>query len=341
MLYKNAELYNVEELIQNEDGSVSWLRIPQNVYNAMESEQGRNMAKAATGVELRFKMKSESVTLRMSGAEARFHVYRGAIQGSWEDHESGKQVTGAVQDFVIKRSPDLVPLQKMTEACESEWDPEVVRVIFDRGAYKLYDIIGDIEPPREADCPSKTILCYGSSITHGSNSLDISHAWPSVLAHNLNYDLLNKGMAGSCWMEPAFVDYIADMGQRDGWDMLLLELGINALDWDEGKRRERAAYTLDTVVKRNPAKPIFVISPFYHYGDTDSTDRAKLWRLVLEELVRERGYANVTYINGLDLLGDMTLLSADLIHPSIYGVSQIAARLTERLLTYRQTGKSK
>lgn len=38
---------------------------------------------------------------------------------------------------------------------------------------------------------------------------------------------------------------------------------------------------------------------------------------------------NVTYINGLDLLGDMSLMSADEVHPNIYGVAQIAERITK------------
>lgn len=45
MRYKNAELFNVEELVKHDDGSVSWLRIPQNVYDALEvTEQGQSMA---------------------------------------------------------------------------------------------------------------------------------------------------------------------------------------------------------------------------------------------------------------------------------------------------------
>ena len=47
--------------------------------------------------------------------------------------------------------------------------------------------------------------------------------------------------------------------------------------------------------------------------------------------MKKADYANVTYINGLELLGDMSLISADEVHPNIYGVQQIAERLTRRL----------
>ena len=40
---------------------------------------------------------------------------------------------------------------------------------------------------------------------------------------------------------------------------------------------------------------------------------------------------NVTYINGLSLSGDMSLISADETHPNIYGINQIASRLTDLL----------
>lgn len=73
---------------------------------------------------------------------------------------------------------------------------------------------GDIAPPVKAQTPSKTLLCYGSSITHSSNSIDASHTWASLIAHSLNMDLRNLGMAGSCAIEPEVINYIASEGER-------------------------------------------------------------------------------------------------------------------------------
>ena len=55
------------------------------------------------------------------------------------------------------------------------------------------------------------------------------------------------------------------------------------------------------------------------------------WRRILAETVQKAGLANVTLFDGLSLLGDASLLCADEVHPNIYGVMQIADRLTERL----------
>ena len=52
---------------------------------------------------------------------------------------------------------------------------------------------------------------------------------------------------------------------------------------------------------------------------------------MIEKAVDKFNYRNVTYINGLDLLGDMSLISADEVHPNIYGVSQIAKKLEVKI----------
>lgn len=331
MLFKNVEIFNAEEIFENEDGSVSWKRVPNNVYEALEGPAAKKLACCATGVEIRFKMNCDKIILKMAVSEGQgcFHVYRGSVQGGWIDHEVHKNVTTEIEEFVIEASEHPEWLQAISKGKGSEWNSDVIRVIFDRGYFKLYDIIGDIEPPTKEDCPSKTLMCYGSSITHGSNSMDVSHSWASVLAHNINYDLKNKGMAGSCYMEPSFAEYIAEDGAKGNWDALTLELGINVLNWEEAKIRQRVTGILTTVAGTNPDKPIFVISPFYHCGETfDKNDRTHIWRSLISEIIKELDYNNITYINGFDLLGEIENMSADFIHPNIYGMAQIAEHLT-------------
>lgn len=334
MIYKNIEIHNVGELLPGEqEGSTKWIRVPKNVYDAMECEQGKSMCLGSTGVELRFVMESDTITLRMRtcGKNGIFHVYRGSIQGGWEDHEVDKIVSGTVEDFVIKKSGNLPVLQRITDEFGYPFSPEVVCVIFDRGDFELLDVIGKVRPPKAEELPQKTLLAYGSSITHGSNSLDMSHSWVSVIAHNLKMDCRNLGMAGSCLMEPEIIDYIAREGELGNWDVALLELGANALGWEVDKIRERVSNVLSQIAGRNLNKKIFVISPFYTMEDYHGSGNPDKWRTQIEKIVRETNYPNVTYINGTDLLGDMSLVSADEIHPNIDGVAQIADRLTNKI----------
>ena len=330
MIYKNAELFNVGALLPGEDaGSVRWLRVPQGVYDGLDSEQGRSVCRGCTGVELRFVMESDTVTLRMRtwGKNGLFHVYRGSIQGSWEDHESNKILSDRWEDYVIKRSDNIDTLRRMTADFSMPFSPEVVRVIFDRGSIELADIIGSIRPPRKDELPKKTLLAYGSSITHGSNALDISHSWAAVLAHSLHMDCRNLGMAGSCHMEPSVVEYIAKEGKKGAWDIALLELGINVLGWETERAAAAVGYTLDRIAGENRGKKIYLISPFYSNNDYYRLGDGDRWREMMERLVKERRDPNVTYFDGLSLLGNMSFLSADEIHPNIYGVQEIADRL--------------
>ena len=66
MIYKNVEFHNVAELIDNQDGSVSWKRVPSLVHGQMESKIADSVVANSTGVELRFVIKGESVTIKMS-----------------------------------------------------------------------------------------------------------------------------------------------------------------------------------------------------------------------------------------------------------------------------------
>ena len=334
MIFKNVEIHNVEELINNEDGSISWLRVPSCVCENLDSIQGKRVAGNSTGVELRFVLKGERAVIRMCTREGDgvFHVYRGGIQGGWEDHEVHKQVRTEVDDYVIEKSKNPERLKAMTQKSGYDWDSEVIRVIFDRGFFKIFDIEGDIEPPEKEQCPGKTVLAYGSSITHGSNSIDASHTWASILGHNLNMDVRNLGMAGSCAMEPEMVEYIASEGEKGRWDIAILELGINVLDWEEEKIRSRVENTIRQIAGRNADKKVLVISPFYYCGDDfNGNGDARKWRRLICRVVLELNYKNVVYVNGLDVIGDMSFMSADEIHPNIYGVQQIADRMTAKI----------
>lgn len=332
MIYKNVEIFNAAELIYHDDGSVSWMRIPSYVHEAREKKD-KQMAFNSTGVELRFIIKGDQAVIRMHCVSSgRFHVYRGGIQGGWSDHEVHTNVGSVSEDFIIKKSSNLSLLRMMSEKSGMDWDCEVVRVIFDQGRYRICDIIGEVEPPRKEQCPQKTLLAYGSSMTHGSNSMDMSHSWVSMLAHNLNMDARNLGMAGSCALEPEMAEYIASEGEKGKWDIATLELGVNVLNWEKEKIRNRVNYMINQVAGRNLKKPVFVISPFYHVSDDFGESRdAEKWRVLLKLVVDELKYPNVIYISGIDILEDLRYLSADGVHPSIYGVQRIAEKMTERI----------
>ena len=327
MIYKNIEIHNAAELYEGEQGGAAWLRYPSSVCEGFEKEGARIQAKNCSGVELRFILKGESMKLRLrSTGKGRFHIYRGGIQGGWYDHE-GKATSPEGEEFVIERKEQAL-VEQMHKDQNLPWDPNLIRVIFDGGRFEILDAEGEIAPPDASQTPKETILFYGSSITHGSNSMNHSNAWTAWVAHALSMDALNKGLAGSCRMEETTVSYLGALGREGKWDVAVLELGINACEWEEERRRIHVEKTLDHIAGQNPTKPIFVISPFYCDADYKGRGEPAAWRETIRSVVKERAYPNVTYIPGNEILSDMRGISTDGVHPSIYGVAEIAERLT-------------
>ncbi|MDD3478118.1 MAG: SGNH/GDSL hydrolase family protein [Candidatus Izemoplasmatales bacterium] len=340
MNLSQLEIHNIGHLVSHENG-YTWLRIPQNVFDSLESDMGKWMSTNAIGVELRFVIKDGPVKITMQSISSpsvltTFHVFYGGIQGGWDGHEMDKHIPTTPTEFIFQKPNNLETLRAMTSHAGLDWDPEVVRIIFERGDLKILKIQGEITPPTKEQTPKRTLLTYGSSITHGSNALSISNAWPSVLAHHLNMDLRNLGMAGSCMMEPEMIEYLASEGEKDHWHTAILELGINVLSWSEAKIRERVTNTLRQIAGRNLGKKVYVVSPFYCNDDFYHLGEAQKWRTEIEFVVQELHFPNIQLINGLDLLGDMSLISADEVHPNLYGQQQIADRLRTILLSSQE-----
>ena len=335
MEYKNIDIHNIGHIVKSDRG-ITWLRVPEYVYDALETDMGKAMARNAIGVELRFVIRSGKAKITMQSlSDPRFlttlHTFYGGIQGGWDAHEMNSHIPTVPTEFVFSRPDNMQTLKDASRLANSEWDPEVVRVVLERGDIRILDVEGDVAPPARHQLPSRTLLTYGSSITHGSNALSISYAWPSIVAHRLGMDLRNLGMAGSCRMEPEMVECIASEGECGRWDMAVLELGINVLDWGEPLIRERVRHTIHQVAGRNQLKPVVVVSPFFCGDDFHRHGDAAKWRRLLPVVLAELACPNVHFIDGLDLLGEMSLLSADEVHPSIYGMLQIADRLCDRI----------
>lgn len=331
LIYENMEVHNAAELLPGEHGGVTWLRYPKSVCDGFERDGARIQAGNCSGVELRFVMKSDRVVLKVRSASVgHYHIFRGGLQGGWYDHE-GRTTSPEKNEIVIERKEQPL-VDRMHKDYGLPWDPSLIRIVFDRGRFELLGVAeGEIELPAKGQTPEKTILFYGSSITHGSNSLNDSNSWTSWVAHGLKMDKLNKGLAGSCCMEDTTVAYLGALGKAGAWDVAVLELGINVLSYDTDLRRARVENTLLRIAAENPEKPVFVISPFYSNEDYVGGERAAAWRETIRSVVEERGYKNVTYIPGDEILSDMRGISTDGVHPSVYGVAQIAERLLERM----------
>ena len=336
MIFKNIDFHNVSELTENENGSYTMHRFPLVVEEKLECGQMANTI--TTGVELRFKIKSGSVKIKLrndgtAGTASTVYQYRGEILDSWQNFSFS--VPGG-EEFTreIGQHGEINLLNEVTKSASYPYSPEVIRLVFKSSAIRFVDVEGDVEPPSKNDVPYKTYLAYGSSITHGSQSYSNATNFVSQVASYFKVNALNKGLAGSARLEKAVADEIAEMGKRGEWDFATLCLGINVSNIPPEDFRERAEYMLKTVTEANPEKHIFAISPVFSRDDMIGKSNLSDFRQIMEELVWKINSPTVHYINGLSLLSGAGGLSADLVHPSPDGANEIAKNLINQIKPY-------
>ncbi len=336
MIFKNIDFHNVSELARDDDGSYIMHRFPLSVEEKMDGGQKANMI--TTGVELRFKIRSGSVKIRLKNAgeantSTSIYQYRGSILDSWQNYvisiPAGQEIEREIR---IHDEPEL--LKQVSDAAGYPYSTDVVRLVLSSSFVRFVDVVGDIEPPSPGDIPSKTYLAYGSSITHGSQAYAMATNFVSQVATYFKVDNLNLGLPGNCRLEAAVADKIAEMGKRGEWNFATLCLGINISSLPAEEFREKVRYMLKTIVSANPEKPVFAISPVYSRDDMIGKTNLSTFRTVIKEEVERLNGKNLHYINGLSLLGGPQGLSGDLVHPSPDGANEIARNLIKAMSPY-------
>lgn len=337
MIYQNAELFNIAELISPEDGGAGMqpLRCPSSV-RAHLNAAAQNTAAYTTGCELRFVIEDDqpvTVTLRNIGTPtARVLVYYGSMQSGWKTLSYYTHDTATELTFQNSNSERL---EAFAKAAQFPFSSRVIRVLLPDGGTKmaLLGIRGNIRPPRPDEVPERgCLLFYGSSITHGSLSCSSNGMFTQRIARALKMDAQNQGYAGSCHIEPEMADWLA---QKADWRAMVAELGINIVDTVEPEEyRRRVRYFIETVHAANPQKYLFMIDMYYSGRDFDKKPFAAAYREVMAEEVARIASPYVVYINGLSIMNGPEFLSSDFTHPSIDGVSEIANNLTARLRPY-------
>lgn len=339
MIFKNAELYNVSEMLPADDGrGYELYRYPRNV--ASQCDRAWQANTHSCGVEIRFNFAENSpedataeITISTSDVQARSFcmLYYGGVASGWQHavkHFGGDKT---VLSIPKPSAEQLAKMRKISELSGYNFDPSLVRLLFPIWRLRIYDIEGDITPPRKEQTPDKKYLAYGSSITHGSLGILPVNTYAYRTAEALGVDLINLGTAGSACVDKAAADYIAS---RDDWDFATLEMGINILGMDPDEFRKRVMYMIETVGSSHPDKKVFCIDVFYTNNDLDGKDNAPCFRRIVRECVEECvkcGVTNLVYINGLEMLTGPHGLSGDFVHPNVRGCEEIARNLSARI----------
>lgn len=349
MIYANAELHNVHELLSGsgpemlspaadgwlrglaDDGSAAWAaadaeglwlaRIPNDLRLKLNPAAQVN-ALQATGCEVRFNLGGgrARLVLKSMHQPSLVEVYQGCFLCSW--HTVGVEAT----EITIRHPANVGRLAELSRRRGLPFDAVLTRVVLPwQPPARLIALEGDLAPPRPEQTPPRRHLAYGSSITHGASSIRPTGTYAHRTAQLLGMDLMNLGFGGGAHLEREIADHIA--GRAD-WDIATLELGINLLGGigaDEFARR--VDYFVGTIAEAHPDKWVFCIDVFTCARDYEGDGKIAEFRGAVREKVRRMGLPRLIHAPGDELLTSPAGLTADLVHPSPFGMEEIAANL--------------
>lgn len=321
------ELHNIPSAELSADGT-GWLlpRYPRRTYETFSSP-GFLTAQESTGGELRFVTDARHLRVFLSAMDRATEVaiYKGDFL-----HATHCLSPGVVQCLQLTPPDNLAEVR--AEALFKSFHPDVWRVVFDRGSlvFRGIDTFGrPLRAPLPAEKPRVRWLAYGSSITHSSR-----HGYPHRAARLLGVDVLNKGQAGSCYIEPEAVEFLAT---GCDWDFATLELGVNLrLTVSPDEFECRARRLVDRCLEAKPGRPVVLITVFPNAADHLKTPdavsvRQAAFRDILRTIARENEERNVHLVEGSALIDDFTLLGTDLLHPADHGHARMAENLARIL----------
>jgi hypothetical protein len=298
-------------------------RYPAFLEEAFSLKLGKSQARQSTGCEIRC-VPENSVTLLISSPdEAIVQVYQGDF---WV--QNIELAGGGVQEVRVEPAEKLKGLRKNTHS-SLKYSPDLIRLKVQKGTVWLYSVEGfggGLRPPRPEELPKITWLAWGSSITQAD-----TYGYVHQCANRLGVQVLNKGLSGSCGVEPAVAQWLA---QECNWAFATLEWGVNLRGSLEPDAFEfRASESLNHFVATG--KPIFLITSFTNdvhlkVAEPETARRQNLYDDILRSLATQAP-EHVEIIEGCDVLHDITSLGSDLVHPTHDGQNRMGETLASIL----------
>jgi acyl-CoA thioesterase-1 len=192
--------------------------------------------------------------------------------------------------------------------------------------------IEEIEQKDSTTNTSKTILCFGDSITAGYGLDDENDAYPGVLQRKidslgLNYTVINSGLSG---------ETTSGGKSRVSWvlnqqvDIFLLELGAN--DGLRGVPLSETRSNLQTIIDavREKNSETTIILAGMELPPNMGPDYTKEFRSIYSDLANENNLKFIPFILK-DVGGIAELNQNDGIHPTVEGHKIVANTVWETL----------
>lgn len=330
MKYGNIELHNVCGILEN-DGNpgIGISRLPLAILPHI-NKGAANQCSNGTGCEIR--------GMLPEGGEARVvlqrvqdnttvpvaSVYHGCFCGQTV------VVDQVPTEIVIKTHDRLGCMQVAAQQASHPFAPQLVRVRLPPiHTVRILSIEGDLTYPDPGTTPDKTLLCYGSSITHGASATLPEGTYAAQCARTLGYDLINLGFGGSAQMDPPIAEHIAN---RTDWDVATLEMGINVRNWPVETFHAAVEKFVGIIVDAHPRKPVFCIDLFTYFADFEEKPTLAVgFRDAVREIVAALDSPYVHHIDGREILTEAAGLRTDIVHPSDIGMQEMGLNLAAQI----------
>ncbi|RFN58568.1 arylesterase [Marixanthomonas ophiurae] len=189
-----------------------------------------------------------------------------------------------------------------------------------------------IEDTVATDISTKTILCFGDSITAGYGLDDTDDAYPAVLQEKidslgLEYTVINSGVSGETTAGgKSRIDWVI----KQNMDIFLLELGAN--DGLRGvalsETRANLQAIIDIVREKSPETTIVLAG--MELPPNMGQDYTKGFRQLYADLAEKNNLAFIPFILK-DVGGVAALNQSDGIHPTVEGHKIVANTVWETL----------
>lgn len=307
----------IEGLVSPKAGKM--YRLPDSVIDKINGEAGR-LAKCPAGGCVRFCTDAENVKFTAKIKEHPYFSHNTPLNvmgisvftdGGYYGAFAPSDAKGLIYSHRIEKKPEMqevrleLPLYAELESIELE--------VPDTAA---------LEVPSKHTV-EKPVLFYGSSITHGACASHPGMAYPSILARELDFPLINLGFSGSALAEKELAGYIGS-----------LELSAFVFDYDFNA--PNAEYLRDThgaffriIREKQPELPVLMMSRPSRIGDSDTPAR----RGVIYDTYKsasDSGDKNVAFIDGASFFEayDRGLCTVDLTHPTDLGFYLMAKRIS-------------
>ncbi|MDF9823852.1 hypothetical protein M2475_000131 [Breznakia sp. PF5-3] len=324
MEYKDLDLHGVHDLVDIR-GRMIMSRYPQRINTSINHEVAYQMI----GGEIRLYPLSDcciTIGSLFCWTQAKCLVFYGDYAAP-EEIIFNKEVSIHVGPQKVFRTQTIQIPSVLHKP--HRFHNQVIRIVLLGEGLYVKHIFGKYRLPLPEEIPTQKMLVYGSSISQGCNATSPDLSYASILSRRLGFDLYNYALSGHAFCEREVCDFLVS---SNTYQIIVYELSVNMLTngYSVEEFKERVTYLLKQTLLNQPEANIYCVGILPFYGDygimkegEELLNTADEYRMAYRDLVTSFASPRLFYIGDQDLLR-VENLSSDLLHPSNYGMIEIA-----------------